>query len=750
MENSLIRLKDVSKFYYNKGVIASGFNKVSLDFNIGEFVAITGESGSGKSTLLNVISGLDTYEEGEMYIDGKETSHFSEKDFENYRRKNIANIYQTFNLINSYTVFQNIELVLMLNGTRRRELKKKAFDLIKKVDLYKFRNTKVSKLSGGQKQRVAIARALAKETPIIIADEPTGNLDVASAEEVIKLLREIAKERLVIIVTHNYEQVEKYVTRKIKMHDGKVLEDKHISEKREAALPPSKKQKNISFGNLLRLGVRNTFNVVPKLILLLVVFAFLTIAILAEYASYEKNNYLTSISGYNWIFNNASNNRVVIKRADGQAISDEELAVLSGLDNVDSVVKNDLSLDNIIYLSDESYNYWLDGSVVGIDAFEGELDYGRLPESANEMVVVLSKENYFIQGSAEQLIDLTLFSEDDWGNLVTSRPFTIVGIKFDEESPMLGDKYSSMLFYVSNEYLNSLNYDFNRQNSELKVLFNDKYYTSDQYNPQFQIIPNEYVDPGCVVVSYSLDDMVERGYVRGLPLSITNKSLYYETGMELEIVDTYSKWNIEDKLGIPYDEDKEGAIYINPDQYNSLFATGTFQSSLFVSDFSDEALQPLKDYLEANGYKYIALTDTLYIDDYVVFSNLFYTFVTIGLFVVLFFIAYFVIRLIMKSRNVYYTTFRMLGGKKGSIRFIIILELMLVASIAYGAFMVFLYLVYAGYLNVAFVSDMLTYLTLLDYVILYLIFLGMAVLIGNKYASKLFKGSAMKAFRDEV
>src|SRR5574344_575955 len=141
----MIELKNVSKYYYNKGIIASGFTKVSLNFNKGEFVAITGESGSGKSTLLNVISGLDSYEEGEMYINGKETSHYTEKDFEDYRRKYIANIFQSFNLVNSYTVYQNIELVLLLNGNKKKDIKAKVLDLIRTVDLYRFRNTKVSK-----------------------------------------------------------------------------------------------------------------------------------------------------------------------------------------------------------------------------------------------------------------------------------------------------------------------------------------------------------------------------------------------------------------------------------------------------------------------------------------------------------------------------------------------------------------------------------------------------------------------------
>ena len=124
-ENSLLKLKNVSKFYYNNGLVATGFTRISLEFNLGEFVVITGESGSGKSTLLNVISGLDTYEEGEMYINGKETSHYGESDFEDYRKTYIGNIFQNFNLVNSYTVYQNVELVLLLNGYNKKNVRNK-------------------------------------------------------------------------------------------------------------------------------------------------------------------------------------------------------------------------------------------------------------------------------------------------------------------------------------------------------------------------------------------------------------------------------------------------------------------------------------------------------------------------------------------------------------------------------------------------------------------------------------------------
>ena len=143
----MIQLKNVSKYYYSKGVIATGFTKVNLSFHIGEFIAITGESGSGKSTLLNVIAGLDSYEEGEMFIDGGETSHFLEKDWEIYRRKYIGNIYQNFNLINSYTVYQNVDLILSLNGIQKKDRKEKILQLLKQVNMLRYKNTRVSKLS---------------------------------------------------------------------------------------------------------------------------------------------------------------------------------------------------------------------------------------------------------------------------------------------------------------------------------------------------------------------------------------------------------------------------------------------------------------------------------------------------------------------------------------------------------------------------------------------------------------------------
>src|SRR5574344_422513 len=199
----MLRLENISKYYYNSGNVTVGLEKINLSFNKGEFVAITGESGSGKTTLLNVLSGQDSYENGEMYFNCEPTSGFDQADWETYRRENIGFIFQNYNLIDSYTVLQNVESALWIKGYTKEEAKTKALSYINEVGLSSRKNHLASKLSAGQKQRLSIARALAKECEIIIADEPTGNLDSENGTEIMKLLSDLSKDMLVIIVTHN-------------------------------------------------------------------------------------------------------------------------------------------------------------------------------------------------------------------------------------------------------------------------------------------------------------------------------------------------------------------------------------------------------------------------------------------------------------------------------------------------------------------------------------------------------------------
>ena len=225
---AFMQLKNIGKIYVSDGAVAVGIRNVNLSFDLGEFVAITGASGSGKSTLLNVISGMDTYEEGELLIEGKPTSHYVQSDWEKYREKYISFIFQDYNIIDSFTVLQNVELSLMTikNPLERRH---RAMELLKRVGLENHLRQKGSKLSGGQKQRCVIARALAKDSPIILADEPTGNLDAQSSREIIELLREVSRDKLLIVVTHNFEEVQDYATRHVRVFDGSIEADHVLS-----------------------------------------------------------------------------------------------------------------------------------------------------------------------------------------------------------------------------------------------------------------------------------------------------------------------------------------------------------------------------------------------------------------------------------------------------------------------------------------------------------------------------------------
>ncbi|MFA5749224.1 MAG: ABC transporter ATP-binding protein, partial [Bacilli bacterium] len=270
----MIKLVDVSKYYKTESTVVMGLHKVNLEFNIGEFVAITGESGSGKSTLLNVISGVDSYEDGELYIDNEETSYYSQADFEKFRKEHVAFIFQSYNLIENYSVLQNVEAALIIKNVEKKERIKRAKNIIDRVGLTSRIRAKTSKLSGGEKQRLAIARALAQNTKFIVADEPTGNLDSKSGEAILKLLHDLSKDKLIIIVTHNYEQVEPYITRKIRLFDGEVVEDKIIKQievVEENIIKNQNGVKNNIFKIPLKFALMNLLSQPKKTILILLV-----------------------------------------------------------------------------------------------------------------------------------------------------------------------------------------------------------------------------------------------------------------------------------------------------------------------------------------------------------------------------------------------------------------------------------------------------------------------------------------------
>ncbi len=240
----MLKLKNIKKTYLSGDESVSALNGINLNFRRCEFVSILGPSGCGKTTLLNIIGGLDQYTSGELVINGTSTKSFNEGDFDTYRNHSIGFVFQSYNLISHQTVLANVELALTLSGVSRAERRRRAEDALRRVGLESQMKKKPNQLSGGQMQRVAIARALVNDPDILLADEPTGALDSATSVQVMDILSEISREKLVIMVTHNPELAAQYSTRTIRLLDGEVVSDSAPYEGEPEAIPDTTEKKS--------------------------------------------------------------------------------------------------------------------------------------------------------------------------------------------------------------------------------------------------------------------------------------------------------------------------------------------------------------------------------------------------------------------------------------------------------------------------------------------------------------------------
>ena len=224
----MLQLKNITKNYLSGDNEVQALKGIDIEFRENEFVSILGQSGCGKTTLLNIIGGLDRYTSGDLIINGKSTKEFKDKDWDTYRNHSVGFVFQSYNLIPHQTVLANVELALTISGVGKAERKKKAIEALQKVGLGDQLNKKPNQMSGGQMQRVAIARALVNDPDILLADEPTGALDSKTSVQVMEILKEISKDRLIIMVTHNPELAKKYSSRIVKLLDGKIIDSKTL------------------------------------------------------------------------------------------------------------------------------------------------------------------------------------------------------------------------------------------------------------------------------------------------------------------------------------------------------------------------------------------------------------------------------------------------------------------------------------------------------------------------------------------
>ena len=254
----MLELKKINKSYKTANFIQHALNDVTLQFRTNEFVSILGPSGSGKTTLLNIIGGLDHYDSGDLIINHKSTKNYKENDWNAYRNNCIGFIFQNYNLINHISILENVEMGMTLSGVSNKIKRKRALDALDRVGLSEHSHKKPNQLSGGQMQRVAIARALANNPDIILADEPTGALDTKTSEQIMELIKEISKDKLVIMVTHNRELAEKYSTRIVELKDGKLISDSNPVKKEDQNSKEFKIKKTaMSFWTALKLSFNN-------------------------------------------------------------------------------------------------------------------------------------------------------------------------------------------------------------------------------------------------------------------------------------------------------------------------------------------------------------------------------------------------------------------------------------------------------------------------------------------------------------
>ena len=253
----MLELKNITKIYKTGDFEQKALDEVSISFRKNEFVSILGRSGGGKTTLLNIIGGLDKYTSGDLLIDGKSTKNFKDSDWDYYRNVSVGFIFQSYNLISHQTILSNVELALTLSGVKKEDRKRRAIEALDKVGLKDHIYKKPAELSGGQMQRVAIARALVNNPEIVLADEPTGALDTNTSKQIMDLLKEIAKDRLVIMVTHNPELAEKYSTRIVKIRDGVILDDSDPYEEKTDEENFKTRRLNLGIKQALNLSFNN-------------------------------------------------------------------------------------------------------------------------------------------------------------------------------------------------------------------------------------------------------------------------------------------------------------------------------------------------------------------------------------------------------------------------------------------------------------------------------------------------------------
>ena len=535
----MLKLNNIKKDYKTGNFIQNALKGVSLSFRENEFVAILGPSGSGKTTLLNIIGGLDRYTTGDLIIDGKSTKKFKDKDWDAYRNHAIGFVFQSYNLISHISVLENVEMGMTLSGVSGSERKNKALELLDKVGLKEHAHKKPNQLSGGQMQRVAIARALANDPKIILADEPTGALDSKTSVQIMELIKEISKDKLVIMVTHNKELAENYAERIIEMKDGEILNDSnpYDSKDKSGNLKITKTAMSfltalkLSFGNIRTKKGRTILTAFASSIGIIGIALILSLSngFNIEVENFEADSLsqspimitnqtmqmdekiLNEIRGENTL-EKYSNDKKVFAQNDitdkivhTNKITSDYVSYIENMDMSNVASISYVRGTNIILASKNGNNY----SLVKDDSLTFNMSgnsFTMLPESPNDDEGIISKNYDVLAGNINDEAGLILF--------VNSR------------NQISASLLESLGFEASANFDDILN-------KEIKVIFNDDYYVK---------MGNSFVPQSDISKLYNSEDSISvkiMAIVRGKEdkeLITSSSGIYYTKALADKVI----------------------------------------------------------------------------------------------------------------------------------------------------------------------------------------------------------------------
>lgn len=761
----MLKLTNVSKYYQAQKQIALGLRKVNVELGINELVAVVGESGSGKSTFLNIISGMDTYEEGEMYLNGEETSQFTKKEWEDYRNSYVGFVFQNYNLIDSFTVLENVEVALTLVGMDAEYRRKKSLELIEKVGLTSHIHQKAVRLSGGQKQRVVIARALAKDSPIIAADEPTGNLDSQSGEQIMKLLSEISKEKLVVIVTHNYEQIAPYATRVLKFFDGELASDTKLKEVTPKNLPSYDSTiKKVSFWDNIKLGIKSFLSTPKKAIFSLLVFFVATLTLVTLSSGLSSSQ---SSMSYSPIFRNDLQNRMVVNKTDKSSFTQQDYEKISSIDKVRYIETNEFSLDSFIGLNpliDKSPDFYLlSNSFMDIAYLEEtDLVIGRMPKNEFEFVNARHVYSEFSEANSNSLLGSKF--EFYSSNPNERNELTLVGYV---DASAFNDHNIS---FITKSQLDKINRDERLQRYQSKFVFSQKNSLFSTFNVSLLgqnsgtlNISNEdsdfyYRNPQ-LKPTISIDNNLPQNQLKIATKDTVNRLLHYDDviisykdqigKLEKAFDATYS---IEFDLSTTFENSSfsNSILYMNQVTYDSLYSymmnPPIYQISVFSLDQVNlRFVQAKLNELGFSTFCVIDSNDNMLSQMFSIFGQIMSLLMiaTMGLF--LYWFSYLILKGLSNSKKKDYVIMRSIGAKKNFITVMILVENMISSFIA--SILVILIILNYKLIPLDLFKFIFNMYRPFHYLALILVSLLLAFFIGLRLRKTLFKESINKTLK---